>query len=457
MIRKRWRYFGVVTVFTLCFFVVFSCYTLPKAHASFTGTAAHVIRAGSRGLAATAMNTLAQGGKAAIFGWRLASIPGIIYLLYESGALGAIYSWWAGPGTQPPPTQTSSGNLGPSGTWAINYLGQLPGPQYQLEFKYNLTGSPPNQNFASGYFTPDQYSSTWAAFQAMLASNGRTITSGAPTIPTTPTDPGSNLAGAAPTFPADSVWGTPGAIDYLPTISGSPGELVGVNTDLTDAQAAELEEKLGLTPINVAAGTQSAPDNVTGDTAVLQQRLNEQLGALLEGNKKLTSIDGKVATSANQLTEIGKLDNIVTALGLNTQAANAVNSKMDNVVSAINLQTQAVQAQAGDLDNVAIAVQGLSQAAATEGSVQTRINDLKTLAATKFPFSLASAFTVTVPEGGSHSLGSWKLNDSEESTRVTIDPMAGTLGSTFIWIRQLLVYMLWTLTGFGMIKRVTNL
>jgi uncharacterized membrane protein len=82
---------------------------------------------------------------------------------------------------------------------------------------------------------------------------------------------------------------------------------------------------------------------------------------------------------------------------------------------------------------------------------------VKDLAMTKFPFSLAGSYAVTAPSGGEYDLGGWELVQGNAATRINISPLTGPLGSVFAWIRQLLVYMLWALTAFGMIKRVTQL
>jgi hypothetical protein len=121
---------------------------------------------------------------------------------------------------------------------------------------------------------------------------------------------------------------------------------------------------------------------------------------------------------------------------------------MDNIAIAINEQTAAIEQIPDKLDNV---IQVVSTATATAPTVQTRIESLKTLASTKFPFSIAASLSVSSVSGAStYDFDPLPLTPT---ISVQINPMSGPLGNLFVWFRQMLVWLFWVGTLFAILKR----
>ncbi|MBE3144818.1 MAG: hypothetical protein IMZ61_13000 [Planctomycetes bacterium] len=419
---------------------------VPKAHA--TGWQGIAGRIAFRGVAPSVIALLGSG-TALVIGAVVAG--GIGYLVYKSGAVTALKNWLTPQlsGTAPDPATIAVGG------YVYFYI--YSGGEIQCRVHKYSDSSWAMQGFVSGNWTNETFrSSMSAAIQAAhdaWESAGHSPHNFSPgtAAPTVPTDYVVPLAVTQPSFPSDSVFGSPGVAAAL-----AGGAAIVSAVPMSDSDADKFVAGLGgsagavIDANGVQAGNPPTTDNTVtaGDTAtlgILHQiwfAVSNILGlkTAVEGQKAVLDntlivaqsqalkLDNVVAISQSQA---GKLDNIVS-VGIQQKAA------LDNIVSMTQAQTTAIESietKVEHLDNT------IANSTSTASTVATRIEALKTAASTKFPFSLASSLSVATVSGtASYEFGSLPLTPS---ISISIAPMAGPLHALFDWIRQLLVWFFW--------------
>jgi hypothetical protein len=419
----------------VCLIVMFfhSFVLVPKSYATVSGVSKGAVRLAYNAFSPAQL--LANGGKAALVGWRVAGVVGLLYTLYDVGAFNKLISWWNAEQSPYSPSNTGD-NFLVQGNSHVHI-------KYQTGYGWQkIIGSGTSQDWDGnncGHFvTVYQYYGSFSAASAGLSpgySNN--------TPPDIPTDYSS--AAIDPSFDAGSVFGTPNSGGVL---AQNPfPEIVSANfVDASNVDA--IKNAMGLTAIDPATGNQQ---NNVNDNTVTQ-------GDSQTGNWLSQILAVLIAIRDYALNLVGIKTSIDNALNV----ASSINNKIDNVVSvAANLNTTlaplpgaidnlsvAMNQNTGKLDNLVVAVTNMN---ATSSTLASRIDNLKSLASVKFPFSLASAISVSVPSvAGTYAFTSLPLTPS---ISIPIDPLAGPLGEFFVWVRQLLVWFLWAGTLFAILRK----
>lgn len=391
---------------------------------------------------------------------------GVGYLIYKSGAVTALKDWWnSAVGQVSAPTDITTG------TDLLFVVGTGSGSTVRI--RKVGTGSYDCYNGNPGTWV--QNKSTLALAIAWLqnayGSNdpqypARNFNPGGISPPTSPLDYISQLVSSQPSL-SNYLFGSPGV---AAAVFGGAAIVSAVT--MPDADADRLKTGLGATPINNAGVQEGSPPTTTdntvtaGDTAsigLLQQIVNfvsnllgirtsaegikttldNSLGVLQQISGKLDNAGSFPQSAQNSLDNIAgstylvpaRLDNIISNTG-------AVPAKLDNLITT----TGAIPAK---LDNV---INTITELSTTQSAVQTRMDALKDVALTKFPFSVVAAFSITPVSGSStYSFASLPLAPGIE---VPINPLAGPMGDFFVWVRSILVWLMWAGVLFMMLKKV---
>lgn len=411
--------------FILLVVIFFHSFVLvPQAHA--TGWQGVAGRIAFRGIAPSAIAALGSG-TGLIIGAVVAG--GIGYLIYKSGAVTALKNWLnatvANPIVEPP-----------AGTGNYCQTTNIAGTSKRRATKsgggsWNLSSGPTGVEVNNGGV------STWAEAAAWLSWTGagsyQMITP-----PSTPQDYSTLLAATQPSFPSNSLFGSPmvaaaiaGGAAIVSAITMSDGDIdkfiAGSGSTVIDSDGVQAGNPPSTTDNTVTAGD-------TASIGLLQQIVNyisNLVGIKTDTAGIKTGIDNVVSGIS---TMSGKLDNVgvFPQSGLTT---------LDNI--AVN--TGAIPAK---LDNV---IEIIGTVAATSSSVASRIDSLKMAASTKFPFSLAGSLSVATVSGVStYVFASLPLTTS---ISIPIEPMLGPLHDLFDWIRQLLVWFFWAGTLLAILRK----
>lgn len=384
---------------------------------------------------------------------------GVGYIAVKSGAVAALETWWnntvgnnaanwaPAPGvncyfsnTNPDAGPTSLG----TGIY-VNITKQASSP-YLWGWNRSYYNNGAHQYTINGGYP---YNSFSEAFYGAFGHNPGTanIANFTDTM-----DYGSYLAISQPSFPANSVYASPGAAAAL-----AGGAAIVSVAQMSDSDIDKFITGTGSTPVSsdgVQEGSPPATNDNTmtaGDTAsvgLLQQILNfvSNLVGIKTGVESVrTSVDNAVVGISQNTA---KMDNVV--VGINQQTA-----KLDNVVSGINTQTGVLEQVGTKVEHMDNTISGISSSTATVSSLQTRVDALRDLAATKFPFSLVGSLSASAVSGTSHyEFGSLPLTPT---ISVPIEPMLGPLSSLFTWIRQLLVWFFWAGTLLAMLRKTMEM
>lgn len=370
------------------------------------------------------------------------------YLVYKSLAVSAVKSWQS-EAQSPYPWPGTDTNVGmvvvggwAEGSWVVYCQTQESGGTWRYFDGWAQKGG---QNLYGGnkqssgyiYASSDLARKAWHDYlnNYMVTAQGATSAHyNVSYVPSNndPYDPGVIPNEDAPTFPAASVYMSPG---LAAGFDGSESVQV-VASGISDSAAQDFIDAGKLIEVDPDDGSLGEPSTAS------EVDLLTALNAILDDSRQQSR-------ESTQQEVLGKLGEIKT--GLDNATGGSFPQEAQDALDDISLK----------MDNVAVGLESvedaLTETTATEQTLSTRFAAVRDLALTKFPFSLVGSYNVTVPSGGNYDLGGWELVNGNAATMVNIAPLSGPLGATFLWIRQLLVYMLWALTGFGMIKRVTNL
>ena len=406
---------------------------VPKSYATVPASAAGLTRVAFNAMSPQALWDLAVANeaKAMLVGVRLAGAIGLVYYLYDSGALDKLKDWVAGGlGEGVPPDGDIGAYTAGSTTKYIFYSGGY------LSI-YNDSGGT-NLWYYMGYpqrwqctrYDGTYYAAIEWAKETIRAAYGQTPAYWG-TSPPAPPSVKTDYTGIAvdPQFVNGTVWGSPGAGSLLPGIASSPSPPDVVTAEaINPGDVDAIKNGLGLTEVDPNTGVQ--PDTVTDNTVTRgDQNTNNLLGQIL-------SVLVSIRDYASNL------------LG--------IKSSMDNVAVAINNQTAEIEKIPAKLDNVIASVESLKETTATESTISTRLSSVKTLLLTKFPFSIVAA--VTSP--GSVTGGTYSIPDLHFPLghTVSVDPMQNAeMASWITWLRNLFATGMWAIFILVMVRRATQI
>jgi len=433
----------VITVFTLIAFLTFSLVTVPRAEASvMQGTLG---RLAFRAASPAFWSAVASGSSVVLaVGFGI----GVDYVVFKSGAITALKNWWAaGPGGYAYSLQGSNVL-----NW-YNSSGVPTGSQQTGGFSvaFRNSSADPSTNpsgwYANYYNSSGQYityygPNTYAYLYNFLFGHAPGSYDMATYQDTM--DYGTQLASSQPSFPANTVYASPGAVNRL-----AGGAQVTKTATMSDADADKFISGLGGTAIDTAAGTQAGALPTSNDNTVTAGD-SASIGLLDRIAAFVSNLVGiNTATEAMRQT----LDNsLVVQQQMSAKLDNAsafppaAQTALDNIAAG----TQTV---AGKMDNVAQGIQSLSESQATVQTLSSRLAAVRDLAASRFPFSIGAALVVTPPAGGNYDLGTLHLPGME----IPIRPFESVLGTTFQWMRTLIQALFWASTLFMIVRRVASL
>jgi hypothetical protein len=136
----------------------------------------------------------------------------------------------------------------------------------------------------------------------------------------------------------------------------------------------------------------------------------------------------------------GKLDNT-------SAFPQAAQTALDNIA----VGTQIMETK---MDNVIEGIQGLSETGTSVGSLSTRFSAIRTLASTKFPFSVVAGLVLTNPAGGHMDLGTFHVGPVTVDIEPLNVPLVGNLLST---ARTIFALFLYAGTLFAILRKVDSL
>ena len=443
------KHHGIKAMVLVIVMLFHSLVLVPRSYATvFEGTLARVA---FRSISPAAIMALGSN-TALVLGVPLA--VGVGYLVYKSDAITALKNWWNStidPINNPTEQQSFHISGQPTSHFHINKKSFSP----LLYSAYAASGATCNGGFydSMGRQLCNQmtiwwggtYSTSGAALTALNADDGSNVP------PRTPTDYAAQLASSQPDFNGSAaVYGSPGVAAAL-----ANGAVAVSTATMSDTEADNFIAGLGATPIS-DSGAQTLPAGVTPNDNTITSGDSASIGLLQQILNYVSNLLGIKTAVEAQRVSMDNVAGMTQAMKLSTDnvaaGTSVVATKLDNVVSGINSQTQAlegIETKVEHLDNT------VTTSAATSGTVQTRIQSLRDLAATKFPFSLVTSISVSDVNGQSeYNFDPLPLTPS---ISVQIDPMGGPLGDLFIWVRQLLVWFLWAGTLFAMLKKVMEM
>ncbi len=437
--------------FILLIVIFFHSFVLtPKIYAGTMGAVIDIA------VARQTLRTIAPSVvKATPAGWGYAvayfTVAGIAYYFIKSGGVTALNNWLNTQlGASPPDGSTVA-----VGTYVTFYI-TGGGTEIQCRAKKYSDTSWSYQVYISGNWTAENFGSGFTSISAAAAhaqaawgtqgTSPHGFSPGAPS-PTIPTDYGTPLQGSQPNFPDGTVKFTPGGAAQL-NGTNPPGTA----TSLPDAEIDRMTAALGAT--QPVAGTQPPPN--TGDNT-LSNDANASIPWLQQIANYVSNLVGiKTDTGAIKTNT----DNMIVGQSAQTTAIQNMSGKMDNIAAALNNQTNQDNAVIEKLDNVAQTTLSLKDAVTgTSASVETlstRINSLKSLMSTKFPFSFIQGITVpTVQPGGTSLVPDIVLPTGQHWV---VDPMQYTvIADFFSVVRSLVSLMMWAVFTLVMIRRVTQI
>jgi hypothetical protein len=343
----------LITVIVLGFFLSFTVFTVPAAHA--TVAQATFGRLAFRAFAPSLIT--AASSPAALFIGAVGAAGLAYYLVYKTSAVDTLKSWWSspfGPGNKwPAHGDYTYGTGGRSVKWTYP-AGPGVGPDnpaFTVTLELYIGGA--YQTGWSGYRNnyPSYNSlmtSAWANANSLAAATNPVPTD--VTAPVTPTDYNNKLSFSPPVFPANSIYGTPGSLANL-----TGNENIITATPMTSSDADSTIKQLGMTPIDTTNSTQANPttgtDNAGTNTGLELAKLNDIY--MMEGR---------------QLVEL-------QAINVNTKTGDNASTFPQSAQRALDCTVTA-----------------LTTSTATSSSLSVRIAAVKALAITKFPFSLFASY-----------------------------------------------------------------
>jgi len=417
----------IMTVYVVLMLIVIffhSFVLVPKVHATaFEGTLARIL---FRSISPATVMGLGSN-MSLVLGIPVAA--GIGYLVYKSGAIDTIKSWFQST-QQTEPTYVQGGTYyGVTGRSIVPVVPPCGSSSFRLMLNgvQEMVGCDWAQQDLSNWLWPGGYTP--------------------PSPPSVPTDYSADLSTSQPNFSSTAVYGSPGVAGAI----NSSSVAVSVAT-MTDSEADSFIAGLGgvgatgISDTGVQQGIPETNDNTvtSGDLAqvgLLQQILN--FVSNLVGIKNSTETISRTLDNslAVQQTMVDKLDNVGV---FPVPAQNA----LDNIVVGVNNQTAI-------LEDVKIGVESLdntvTQVNATPISIQTRIDALRDIAVTKFPFSIA--FTLGVSSISGQSTYEFASLPLTPTLSIPINPMAGPLSTLFGWIRQMIVWLFWVGTLLAILRK----
>lgn len=425
----------VLKAFVLLVVIFFHSFVLvPKANATaFEGILG---RLAFRAMAPSVIAALGSG-TALVIGAVVAG--GIGYLIYKSGAVDALQSWLSSGNPQYP--------IPPVGTPYIT-------PVFPNGYSVKIVAHDPALNPQSyAIYWSNNGGSVWHFYSGTTnyqdCINYIISTSGGVgiSLPSVPQDYVQNMVSSQPSFPSGSMFGTPGvaaaivggaAIVSAVTVSDSDADKFiagsGASAVASDGTQAANPNNPSPTDNTLTAGDSS----IIGLLSSMVNYVSNLVGIKTSVDSVKTGIDNAVI-GISQQTAV--LDNVGTGI-------NSMKNTMDNVGVAINNQTavlEDVKTGVNQLDNT------LTQPIATPSTISARITALRDIASTKFPFSLASSISVSAVTGSSsYVFTSLPLTPS---ISIPIDPFAGPLHDFFIWVRGILVWLMWAGTIFAILHK----
>ena len=372
----------------------------------------------------------------------------VVYIAIKSGAVTAVKNWFNG-------INADSGKksfVGPIGTWGPGFT--VGGQVFKIKLSadgvhYDLQQ---NGNGAAG-------NATWQQIIDQIAYWGSW--NPAPlAAPTVPTNYGTQLAASQPSLNTNDVFMSQGAAAML---AAGTAALVKA-TEMADAELEALKLVMGLTSPDHTTGVQPKPN--LGDNTVSADA-NQSIPLLSQIVNFVSNLVGIKSDTSAIRTNMDCVVSVVSGVGTNVQSMStkldniavltqAQNNILENVVIAINNQTSIDNAMLGKIDNVAQSIGSLNNVAATQSTISTRIDGLKSLMATKFPFSFISGITAPSGGGGGH----YDIPDLQFTGGyvLVVDPMKYPVFANFFGtVRTLVAIGMWAVFTLVMIRRVTQI
>jgi len=423
----------------LILMLFYSVVLVPRAHATaWEGTAARIAY---RAMAPSVIAALGSG-VALVVGAVVAG--GIGYLIYKSGALSAIDTWWDTTFAAAP--------------YATTY--------YVAAHNSTVSLTPADTQWRLQINGVTRATSTWAdclnTLDYWLGTGHRP---GAQTPPSTTQDYSSQLVASQPALPSNSVYGTPGA---AAAITG--GAAIVSTATMTDSEADAMISGLGASPISSAgtqAGNPNAPaanDNTmtTGDSTMigyLSSMLNYLshlvgLEAKIDSVKTSTdNVASSVSTmSAAVVSQSAKLDNIAAI-------SSSQSLKLDNIVAASISSRQSIDNVAALTQSSATKIEHLDNSltlAPTSGQVTAiaaKWDGIYDVLITKFPFSW---FSVVPAPSGLDAGTSPDVVAHIGGVEVDYSPWKNSaLNSIIGTVKTMLGLFMWAVCVAGIYRRIT--
>lgn len=439
-------------------------FVVPVSNAAWYATQKGMVRLVYNAAAPSAVGVASNAGKAMLVGWKAASIVGLAYVLYDSGALTKIWNWWNNtqgafnPNPNGQDWYHKEGTNGhahiyfASGSWGLATYTNNTCPGSWVPATRQCTGSTVQNSWWP-------LASAQAAYQQYM---GVPYQADPPDVPTDYSDPSGTETGLG----NNEVHGTPGAGAGL---AANPLPTVINVAFLTQSEADALKASLGMTPINSQTGAQpgSTPtDNtVTQGDSNTQSALQSILGVLISIKDYTYNLIG-IKTDTGNISN--KMDNVAQGIATQTEAITGMASGMDNMVTSLGeIKTESVQIKEATQrvsDNLVKIDNNIEQiknilVPVDNTSIEGRWQNFWNVASGRFPFSvgawMTSLSTVTEPVVTPIELPGWKLGGlaSAQVENRLLDLFA----PLFAIFRQLEVTLIYGVTVVLIWRKVENI
>lgn len=389
-----------IALAALFFFVAYQVMYVPAAHANIGASASLPYLRVLTKSASPAM--IGGGGLGMSLLAPMATAAGICYVLYKSGAIDAVSDWFNQWNASPIKEYTKSG-ITYQAFWSTE------GGNTYCEIKRKSDGVvyTPYQLAGTGTSWSDTWKNNWVL--AKLGAGGAYSGETASRPDSNSTFDPSSWATAPPfSFPSSSVYATPNSgITGNESASSPP-------VWMTDSQANDFIERNGLQEVADDGTVPNPSDNATLDAKTLVPYLNQ------------------IQTNTANLSK--GMDCAVVQLNAAREVLASSDRFLDNISNQIKQDAINDQARADNLVNT------LTHAEATVATQSVRMQSLRDAAATKFPFSVFSAYDdpsgvgITSPVLGMPDIILPNGDHVTTSFPISIDPLFELARDLFKWL-----------------------
>jgi hypothetical protein len=359
----------------------------------------------------------------------------VFYLLYKAGALDWMKNFWNNEQrySQPTPSVTYTYAENSSKNYRVWYNINQPSSPYAVWWKLKTNPDQPQ------YWNQVAANTTWAWVVSYFNTNN--VYSYLPNTPV----PINNPIDISSHIPSNTLYASAGS---LPIMASGDWVVENATIGLSPETEAAIINALNLRNIDLANGTQDG-EPVTDEQSQAQQAraLEEILSEAKKANQWLSQIKtntDNISTGSFPQSAQDKLNQIAAS---SENTALLTSQELERLLEMKGLQENTVTT----LQDVK---RSLTETSADQSNLTSRINEIKTLAATKFPFSVVASVSVSVPSSGVYNFAPLPLGQGVE---IPINPMNTPLSSFFTVFRSILVAVIWVGTIFAIIKKAMEM